>query len=189
MSHKNLSVKTKIPKLLKIKLNNKKIKNIFNKFEKSLNIDNNFIVGVSGGPDSLALAFLSKIYSLKKNIDVKFYIVDHRLREESSKEAKFVKKILKKSLIHAQILTWKGKKPIKNIQSKARDKRYELLTQQCKKLNINNLLIGHHIDDLLENFFIRILRGSGLKGLVSLSKKVKIDNINLLRPLLDQKKK
>ena len=50
------------------------------------------------------------------------------------------------------------------------------------------MLLGHHQDDLFENFFIRMLRGSGLKGLVSLNKKTKLDNINLFRPLLDQKK-
>ena len=44
------------------------IKNIYNKFEKSLNIDKNFIVAVSGGPDSLTLAFLAKIYSIKKKL-------------------------------------------------------------------------------------------------------------------------
>ena len=67
MSHKNLSAKTKIPKILKDKLNNKKINQIYKKFENSLNLNESFAVGVSGGPDSLALAFLSKIYSLKKN--------------------------------------------------------------------------------------------------------------------------
>ena len=59
---------------------------------------------------------------------------------------------------------------------------------QCDKYNLNTILLGHHQDDLFENFFIRILRGSGLKGLVSLDKKNKIDNKYLLRPLLDQKK-
>ena len=58
MSLKNLSVKIKIPRVLKSKLNNKKISQIYKKFEKSININENFIVGVSGGPDSLALAFL-----------------------------------------------------------------------------------------------------------------------------------
>ena len=38
-------------------------------------------------------------------------------------------------------------------------------------MKINDILLGHHQDDLLENFFIRMLRGSGLKGLVSLDKK------------------
>ena len=42
------------------------------------------------------------------------------------------------------------------------------------KFGINNILIGHHQDDLFENFFIRILRGSGLKGLISLDKKRKL---------------
>ena len=66
MSLKNLSVKIKIPKVLKNKLNNKKISQIYKKFAKSININENFIVAVSGGPDSLALAFLSKIYSIQK---------------------------------------------------------------------------------------------------------------------------
>ena len=67
MSPKNLIVKNKTHKLLLNKLKNKKILNIYKKFESNLNINENFIVAVSGGPDSLALAFLSKIYSIKKN--------------------------------------------------------------------------------------------------------------------------
>ena len=190
MSLKNLSATTKIPKLLRNKLNNKKIKQIYKKFEETLNIDQNFIVAVSGGPDSLALAFLSKIYGIKKGLIIKFFIVDHKLRIESTNEAKTVKKILKKYSINAKILTWKKRfKPSNNIQSRAREKRYELLFCECKKLKINNILLGHHLDDLFENFFIRLLRGSGLKGLVSLDKKTKIQNMNLFRPLLNQKKR
>jgi len=153
-----------------------------------LNIDKNFIVAVSGGPDSLALAFLAKIYSIKNKVNSNFFIVDHKLRTESTKEAKAVKQVLKKHSINAQILTWKGPKPSKNVQSLARKKRYELLFAQCKKYKTNNILLGHHQDDLFENFFIRILRGSGLKGLISLDKKSNIDGKNLLRPLLNQKK-
>ena len=82
-----------------------------------------------------------------------------------------------------------GKKPSKNIQSLARKKRYDLLFSKCKKLKISNLIIGHHLDDLFENFFIRMIRGSGLKGLVSLEKKTNISSINLIRPLLDFEKK
>jgi len=188
MSRKNLSAKNKIPKLLKSKLSNQKIKLIYKKFEKSLNINENFIVAVSGGPDSLALAFLAKIYSIKKKLSPRFYIVDHKLRPGSTKEAKDVKKILHKYSISADILTWKGKKPSKNIQSLARNKRYELLFKQGNKFQINNILLGHHRDDLLENFFLRMLRGSGLKGLISFDKRNRIGEKKLLRPLLDQKK-
>jgi len=133
MSHKNLNVKIKIPKLLRDKLKNKIISNIYKRFEKSLNIKDNFAVAVSGGPDSLALAFLSKIYSIKRNLSVKFFIVDHKLRPESTKEAKTVYKLLKQNLIKSEILSWSGKKPTKNIQSEARFKRYELLFKRCKK--------------------------------------------------------
>ena len=47
MSLKNLSVKNKIPKLLKNKLNNKKIHQIYKRFEKSINVKEKFIVAVS----------------------------------------------------------------------------------------------------------------------------------------------
>ena len=188
MSPKNLSVKIKNLKHLKNILKNKKIAQIYKKFEKSIDIDENFAVAVSGGPDSLALAFLAKIYSIKKKIVPKFFIVDHKLRPESTREANHVRKVLKDFTIDAEILTWKGKKPSKNIQAQARKKRYEILFKRCDKSKIKNILLGHHQDDLLENFFIRLLRGSGLKGLISLDKKNKVDNKILLRPLINQKK-
>ena len=188
MSLKNLSVKIKIPKILLEKLRNKKINRIYKKFEKSLNINQNFVVAVSGGADSLALCFLSRIYSIKKGLKCKFYIVDHKLRPESTKEAENVKKILKRFSIKAEILTWEGKKLFSNIQSAARKKRFQLLFTKSDKFNINDILLGHHQDDLIENFFIRILRGSGLKGLISLSKRTRILDKNIHRPLLDQKK-
>ena len=68
MSLKNLSVKIKNLKQLKSILKNKKIVQIYKKFEKAIDINENFAVAVSGGPDSLALAFLSKIYSIKKKL-------------------------------------------------------------------------------------------------------------------------
>ena len=188
MKLKNLSVKIKIPKLLENKLNNKKINQIYKRFEKSLNINKNFVVAVSGGPDSLALAFLAKIYAIKFKLEAKFLIIDHKLRKESTNEARSVKKLLNQYLISSEILSWKGKKPSKNIQSLARNERYKLLFKQCDKFKIKNILLGHHQDDLFENFFIRMLRGSGLKGLVSLDTKNTIGKKNLLRPLLDQKK-
>ena len=58
------------------------------------------------------------------------------------------------------------------------------MINNAKKLKINNILLGHHNDDLIENFFIRILRGSGLNGIVSFDQKTNQQNINLIRPLL-----
>ena len=189
MSPKNLNATNKTHKFLFNKLKDKRTLQIYNKFENNLNINKNFIVAVSGGPDSLALSFLTKIYSIKKSLDVRYFIVDHKLRNNSTSEAKNVQKNLKTFLINLNILTWKGIKPKKNIQSIARDKRYELLINKAKKLKMNNILLGHHLDDLFENFFMRILRGSGLNGLVSLDKETQRDAINLIRPLINFNKK
>ena len=189
MSLKNLSVLSKTHKLLLNKLKDKRTFQIYEKFEANLDIYKNFIVAVSGGPDSLALSFLAKIYSIKKSLKVKYFIVDHKLRKNSTSEAKLVKKKLKEYSINLNILSWYGKKPKKNIQSLARDKRYSLLIDKASKFKIKNILLGHHLDDLFENFFIRILRGSGLNGLVSLDQKKQNNKVNLIRPLLNFDKK
>ena len=189
MSPKNLNASNKIHNFLLNKLNDKKTFQIYNKFEKDFNLEKDFIVAVSGGPDSLALSFLSKIYSLKKSLNVKYFIIDHKLRKNSSSEAKFVKNLLKKLSIKLNILKWIGKKPTSNIQSISRSKRYSLLINQAKKLKINNILLGHHKDDLFENFFIRILRGSGLNGISSFDEKSQNQEVNLIRPLLKFSKK
>jgi len=190
MNLKNLSVQSKNNKKILSYINSKKISKIFKEFTSSLKVKKKLAVAVSGGADSLALAYLTKCYSLKNKLNVKYFIVDHKLRKESSLEAKTVKIVLNKIDVQCKILRWNGKKPFKNIQAVARDKRYALLADACKKHNIKYLLLGHHADDLYENFLIRLVRGSGLKGLISFGKntKYKDQNLNILRPLLDLKK-
>ena len=191
MNQKSLSVKSKTHKQILNHLKNKKVFKIFKKFEDSLSVNSDFAVAVSGGPDSLSLAFLSKCFSIKNKLNLKCFVVDHGLRKESSIEAKNVLKILKKIDVSGKIIKWNGKKPSTNIQSEARIKRYSLLIKECKKNKIKYILFGHHLDDLFENFFIRILRGSGLNGLVSFNKetKYKDNSTEILRPLLDLEKK
>ncbi len=191
MNLKNLSAQNKKHKKILGQLNQKKISKIYNEFSSSLKVNENLAVAVSGGPDSLALAYLTKCYSLKNKIKVRYYIVNHKLRKESSLEAESVKKVLKSIDIQCTILNWNGKKPSKNIQATARDKRYSLLSNECKKNNIKYLLLGHHLNDLFENFLIRIVRGSGLNGLISFSKNTKYrgQDLNIIRPLLNLEKK
>ena len=194
MKKKSLVAKKIIHNYLLKHLNNNRVKKVFNGYKNQLdeliNKKNSIGVAISGGPDSMALAFLTKCYCLKNNLNSKFFLVDHQMRKESSKEAKNVKKILNKFEINCKILKWKGSKPVSNIQGIARNKRYELLKNFCKKLNIKHLLVGHHIDDLYENFFIRLLRGSGLKGLSSFGEAIRDeDNFYILRPLIKFQKK
>ena len=92
MSLKNLNV-IKTPEKLFFKLSNRKIISLFKEFENNFKINESFAVAVSGGPDSLALAFLTRVFSIKYNLKSKYFIVDHKLRKESTQEAKKVKKI------------------------------------------------------------------------------------------------
>jgi tRNA(Ile)-lysidine synthase len=96
MSLKNLNVSKKTHKFLLDKLKDSRTLQIYKKFESNLPVKKNFVVAVSGGPDSLALSFLAKIYSIKKSIDVKYFIVDHKLRKNSTLEARTVQKKIKK---------------------------------------------------------------------------------------------
>ena len=77
-------------------LNNNKIRKNFIEFKQNLSENKSFAVAVSGGPDSLSLSFLSKCLSIQNETEIKFYIVDHKLRKNSSSEAKLVCSILKK---------------------------------------------------------------------------------------------
>ena len=65
MSLKNLNVSKKTHKFLLSKLKDSRTLQIYKKFESNLPLKDNFIIAVSGGPDSLALSFLAKIYSIK----------------------------------------------------------------------------------------------------------------------------
>ena len=93
MKKKSLNAKKKIHNKLLIHLKNPLISKIYKEFDSfnKFNIKFNFSVAVSGGADSLALAFLSKCYSISNNVKVKYYHVDHKLRKESSMEAKKLK--------------------------------------------------------------------------------------------------
>ena len=193
MKKKNSTVQRKKVKFDNKYLKDPKIKKIYLTFKKQLysQIKNEkFCIGVSGGPDSLALAFLGKIFSKEFNSKFIALIIDHNLRKQSGIEARKVKKILTKHKIRTKILTWKGKIPKSNIQFNARNIRYFLLNKECNKLNIKNLVLAHHEGDLIENFFIRLFRGSGLKGLSSLNIKRHSENniLNLIRPLINTKK-
>ena len=186
MSKKNSSVNLK-----NIFDKHKDLSNIFNNFKNKLDRLNkkSYTVAVSGGPDSLALVGLTKVYALQKKIKFHYVLVDHNIRKNSAKEAKQVQKLLKKNHTNLKIILNK-RKIISNTQSQARNSRYEILSKYCKKNKVTTLLTAHNLEDQVETFFIRLSRGSGLKGLSAMKISSIIDNkINLFRPLLDVKKK
>ena len=87
-----------------------------------------FIVAVSGGPDSLALAALTKALSFQKKIKFFYILINHNIRKNSLKESENVKKLLKKHNINLKIFSNK-KKITKNIQNNARIIRYKIISK------------------------------------------------------------
>jgi len=191
MKRKNLIARKKVKKS-KLLPKDKKILNYYKKFKYKIykSIKNkSFALGVSGGSDSLCLAYFGKIYASEYGNKIHILIVDHNLRKESYQEALKVKKLLHKKKIASKIIRWKGPIPKSNIQKKARDLRYNILSEYCEKNKIKYFVTAHHSDDQIETFFIRLFRGSGLTGLSSMSFQTKYNNnLKVIRPFLNLKK-
>ena len=168
----------------------KSLLNTYSNFESFLDKNlksKKFVVGVSGGPDSLALAYFSKLYSSEKRKDFTCIIIDHGVRKASGQEAQKVKKNLLKKRIKSIIFKINISNK-KNFHLEARINRFDKISEFCKKKNIKYILLGHHLDDQIENFYIRLSRGSGLTGLSPIKKISKYKNYIFLRPFLDLKK-
>ncbi len=169
----------------------KDLSNVFLNFKTKLNTlkKKKYVVAVSGGPDSLALVALTKAYMFSKKTKFYYVLVDHNIRKNSSQEAKKVKNLLKKKNLNLKVI-FNKKKISKNIQAEARNTRYDILKNFCRKKNIKVILTAHNLEDQVETFLIRLSRGSGLKGLSSMKALSKINNrVSLFRPLLDTQKK
>jgi tRNA(Ile)-lysidine synthase len=143
-------------------------------------------VGVSGGPDSMALAKLLSLWGSKKRVRVHALSIDHGLRKESAKEARSAGKRMEGwSNLQHEILKWKGKKPKARMMEEARVARYDLIAQYCRKHKIKYLFLAHHQDDQAETFLLRLAGGSGLDGLAAIRPVQVYDKtLTVLRPLL-----
>ncbi len=142
-------------------------------------------VGVSGGPDSMALTLLLAEWAASRNGRVAALTVDHRLRPESTDEAEAVGRWLARlpGVTH-HILPWTEPKPGSGIQAAAREARYRLMTAFCREQALLHLCVAHHRDDQHETHRLRASHGSGTIGLAGMSAIRALDGVRLLRPLL-----
>ena len=164
---------------------------IFSNFLNSLDIlkrKSTFAVSVSAGVDSMTLLHLSDKWAKKNKKKLFIISYNHNIRKDSQKEVECVELESKKLGWQHQALKWE-KPSKKNILEDARNARYEAISKLCKKKNIDVLFLGHHLDDLVETFFIRILKKSKIEGLCPMKINRKIFGINMVRPLLKISKK
>ncbi|MDC0093212.1 tRNA lysidine(34) synthetase TilS [Alphaproteobacteria bacterium] len=145
-----------------------------------------FILGLSGGIDSMALLYLLKNF-IKSNknlgIEVLPIIIDHGLRSNSANEAKDVKYIATHLGFKTIIRKINIKKPSGNIQNWARKERRRILCDIAFDSSAN-ILLGHHSDDQVETIFMRSIKSSGIDGLVGIQDKKIWNGILIFRPLI-----
>lgn len=151
-------------------------------FIKSINLDNDdyVIVGVSAGPDSMAL-----LHMLEKNLHCKIVCahINHNVRSQSKEEENYLKEYCKKKKIIFETFKINSYSE-NNFENEARKKRYDFYEKILKKYNSHNLFLAHHGDDLIETIIMKIIRGSNLEGYAGIKTFSYLDNYKIIRPLL-----
>lgn len=141
------------------------------------------IVGLSGGPDSVCLFDILLSLHEKLKINLKACHFNHKLRgAESEGDQKFVEKLCKVSGIELIVGEWKDKPKNKRVsEDEARRARYEFFSKISNSgRGVVKIALAHNSNDLSETFLMRIIRGTGLKGL----KGIPYQRENFIRPLL-----
>jgi len=147
------------------------------------------LVAFSGGPDSVflynLLFFLREYYS----IEISLIYVNHNLREDVKNDLNFVEEFSKENNVPLYIESVDVRKYAaenkKSIELAARELRYEAIEKVLQNLNYDKIATGHNLDDNIETFIFRLLRGTSLKGL----KGIPSERKNIIRPILQFEKK
>lgn len=148
------------------------------------------LVGVSGGPDSIALLHL--LCSLKEQFGLAITVVhlDHMFRgEESYQDACYVADLAKSWGIPAIIkrinVSLYREQLDGSPQMVARTIRYHLFLQVAKEYEQTKIALGHNLDDQAETVLMRFLRGTGLQGLGGIPPVRREGKVEFIRPLLE----
>lgn len=147
-------------------------------------------VAVSGGSDSTGLLFLvvDALGSAPAGTSVNAVTVDHRLRPESTDEAKAVGALCRKLGIPHRTVDWVGEKPTHGLPAAAREARYQLLADAAIATGSHIVLTGHTRDDQRETVAMRAQRSVSADdiGLTGMSALTLYDRrVWIVRPLLD----
>jgi tRNA(Ile)-lysidine synthase len=127
------------------------------------------LIGVSGGPDSIALLHLLAARAPFFHLRIGVAHLDHGLRPESGADAEFVRGItegLGVEFFTKRIdLSARQRRPHVSLESAAREARYDFLRTTAERFGFNKVALGHHADDNAETVLLHLLRGSGRLGL------------------------
>ncbi len=163
----------------------------FIKKNKLLKKKDKILLGTSGGPDSV---FLFHQF-LKIRQDYKLQLVclhfNHLLRKEAKKEEKFIEALCKKYSVRFISERKDVDKFFKgdSLEQTARNLRFDFFLKSSRETKIKKIALAHHKDDLVETVLMRLIRGSGLRGLRGFLPCSKFRSLTVIRPLIEFRKK
>lgn len=151
---------------------------------------NRVVIGVSGGPDSVALLHL--LYLLRDEYDLSLHIahLNHRLRGKASdEEESFVRDLSKDLGLPITIKNVDIRRACKNsglsIEVQARKERYSFFKEVAISIGAEKIALGHQADDVVETVIMDLLRGSGLQGLIGIPPTRRlVEDLWVIRPLI-----
>jgi len=140
--------------------------------------DDGILVGVSGGLDSLVLLHLLHFDPFFSDLHIVVGHFDHRMRNESHRDALWVKGLAKSWGVTCQV--GRASRRLYS-ENDARIARYSFFENTKISLGLKSVLTAHHADDQAETILFRILRGTGLLGLKGIPES---RSPGIIRPLL-----
>ncbi len=159
--------------------------------EASYEEGDSLIVGVSGGPDSLAL--LHRLRDLLGPDVLRVAHLDHGIRPSSADEAAYVADLARSWEIPSYSkrvdVPELARRRAWSLEEAARNARYEFMAEVAQQVGAEIVAVGHNADDQAETILLHFLRGSGLSGLrgmLPLSPFPGMPGLKLLRPFLHQ---
>ena len=141
-------------------------------------------VALSGGVDSVVL--LHELSKFRQIFDFNLIAIhiNHNIQKESLSWKKACQKICHEENIKLISRTLRKRKySSSNLEKNLRDERYKIFEKVLEKNSL--LFMGHHLDDAIETFFLRAMRGSGIEGLTSIPIQRNLGNGKLVRPFLN----
>lgn len=161
---------------------------------KSISLEGtSILVGVSGGPDSMALLHYFQENRDRWQMRIAAAHVDHMFRgEQSLQDAMFVKEYCEKHMIPfhmaridvPQIIRQTGK----NSQAASREARYSFFGKLMEQQGFTYLALAHHADDQLETILMRLTRGSTGSGRAGIPFTRRFGGGSIIRPFLEATK-
>ncbi len=148
-------------------------------------------IGVSGGPDSVALLLAAAVLARRDDAVVKPVAVhvNHHLREAAPEDEAFVVELCRRFGLDVHVRHVHPAGQPGNLQANARSLRYQALAASARSAGAAFVAVAHHADDQLETMLMAIGRGAGLDGLSGMRwARPAGDGLTLIRPLLAARK-